>query len=99
MGETYCILNNPPACANLNTDFSNCGVCGNSCTLGVTACLGGECVDILEDELNCGAVGNECETLETCCFGSCKNLQTDSANCGECGTNCNGQYCENGFCT
>ena len=40
-GQSACLANNVPYCAALQTDASNCGVCGRSCLGG--ACVAGVC--------------------------------------------------------
>lgn len=78
-------------CANLATDFDNCGRCGLACREPreneVGACANGRC------QFACvaGAVY---------CNGRCKFLGSDPNNCGTCGRTCGGTkpYCRNGAC-
>ncbi len=70
-------------CANFQTDPTNCGACGVTCSAG-TSCTSGACV--------CGA-----GTVS--CGGTCANLSTDRTNCGACGFTCSaGAICTSGAC-
>ena len=72
-------------CADLRTNPTNCGGCGNACT-GSQACLLGRCV-------------LSCPMRTTDCGGSCANLNGDRNNCGACGTVCGaGDTCAMGRC-
>jgi hypothetical protein len=93
-------------CADLNTDSSNCGACGNACPSGAV-CSNGACD--LCPIIQC-AVGHTCENNtcvplpcqsgETDCGnGACADLSTDENNCGACGNACSqGDVCANGSC-
>jgi len=103
--ETYCYDNNPPTCANLNTDSNNCGQCGTTCNEG-RLCQQGVCtldIDFNTDNDNCGSLGNVCNTAETRCLeGSCIDILGDNNNCGDIGTVCDSlgnNTCCNGLCT
>jgi sugar lactone lactonase YvrE len=72
------------ACADLQADPTNCGVCGTACGTTET-CTSGACV--------------ACASGESVCDNTCVDEQTDSSNCGACGTACNsGDACTNGQC-
>ena len=83
------------ACANLQTDNTNCGACGVTCPGGAT-CQGAVCsVTCINGYSSCpaaspdGGVGGFV----------CASLQTDSSNCGACGTACPiGTACVAGQC-
>lgn len=77
------------SCTNLQTDFYNCGSCGNVCGAG-EVCDAGSC---MQASCGCSDVGL------TGCQGSCTNLMTDESNCGQCGVACYpGQVCNTGTC-
>lgn len=80
-------------CIDTNTDFDNCGGCGDGCNeTRADACVGGECV--------CGA-NPLCEAGETCCSGECFNTDTNFDNCGGCGDGCDADTadaCSGGEC-
>ena len=81
-GMTLC---NETHCADLNSDESACGSCGNICAPGYS-CLNGTCA---------------CLAGETSCSGMCVNTEFDANNCGKCGISCDlsaGQFCSNGTC-
>ncbi len=73
------------ACVTLNTDPTNCGVCGNTCKTGTvcyvgsctTSCgpgtiqCGQSCVAPDVDRNNCGGCGKECGTSEVCVNAAC----------------------------
>lgn len=42
-----------------------------ACDAGLTACDGGDCVDLDADQANCGICGNACSGSESCVSGSC----------------------------
>jgi hypothetical protein len=80
--------------ANLQTDYANCGKCGNVCPT-TQICNQGQC------QANC-------TTPEQLCPGKtgCYNLTNDLQNCGACGAQCTAPegtvtgnaVCANGFC-
>ncbi len=72
--------------ADLKTDETNCGACGNECA-GNEQCNDGVC--------------DACEVFgATECKGKCVDLQADAKNCGACGNKCGGDtpYCVQGTC-
>lgn len=72
-------------CVNLQTDPTNCGVCGHSCG-PAQGCLAGVCA-------------LQCPIPEAVCGGLCTSTQTDRFNCGACGSTCpSGQVCSLGRC-
>jgi len=79
-------------CADLNSDFDNCGDCGYMCdapdAFEYGACINGRC------EYTCVAEATRCN-------GTCTDLAWDPANCGECDNACGGStpYCMWGTCT
>ncbi len=94
-GETCCF---GAYCANLDTDESNCGTCGNDCATLVfpkgDGCAGGAC--------RCGA-GPGCAGRldDACCDGSagCTDTDTDLDHCGTCGWDCwPDEDCVRGYC-
>ncbi len=69
--------------ANLTTDVSSCGACGNACALpnAAPACVAGTCAigACNAGFADCdGVAANGCET----------NLQSDAGHCGACSTAC-----------
>ena len=79
-GMTLC---NGTHCADLKSDESACGSCGNICATGYS-CLNGTCA---------------CLAGETSCNGRCVNTELDANNCGKCGISCPPtQFCNNGTC-
>ena len=44
------------SCTNFDTDFKNCGLCGNYCDAGETCCSGA-CKNLESDHHNCGSCG------------------------------------------
>jgi len=93
-GFLNCNNNNTDGCEiNALTDASNCGSCGNICSIanGTAACNAGICGVAACDAgfLNCNNV--------------CRNLATDPENCGACGNFCIAQNgtagCASGHCT
>jgi hypothetical protein len=91
-GQTTCVPDGGlQYCANLNTDRSNCGSCGNACNQAQT-CSQARCVD-------------ECDPNQTFCDNGggpfCTDTSTDNANCGGCGNVCSGalQVCSGGQCS
>lgn len=78
------------SCANLQTSFSHCGRCENSCNTGHpnswNYCSGGVC-------------GHECFPNAAFCGSRCEYLNSDS-NCGACGNKCNSPLtCIGGSCS
>jgi len=70
-------------CADLQTDTTHCGMCGNSCPMG-QSCVAGACA---------------CPMGEMMCGGACRDTAMDPANCGRCGNACPmGQSCVAGAC-
>jgi hypothetical protein len=70
--------------AQLQSDASHCGACGNACR-GDEACVagtcrctgggslcGGACVDTQTSPLHCGACDNACQPGEACLAGACR---------------------------
>lgn len=83
-------------CADLDSDPSNCGACGQVCGAGET-CEGGLCT--------CGATSapspgvDACDWPVECCGGACVSRITDPANCGACGFQCGPHtVCNMGVC-
>ena len=88
-------------CVDLQTDFDNCGWCGDTCAkLGtplknadgkdvpIAYCQNGQC--------QCRKVLNL-----TLCGGKCVDLSKDGLNCGKCGNSCppqSNQICQGGSC-
>ncbi len=73
-------------CADLASDYQNCGSCGVVCATGTT-CSSGQCS------------GEPCAPGFTLCAATCVDLSTDHSNCGACGTSCdNAHVCGNGVC-
>jgi hypothetical protein len=61
---TVCI---PGGCVDLQTDFSNCGECGNVCPgFQGSECCFGECVNLFDHPANCGACGVTCPPFSSC---------------------------------
>ncbi len=74
-------------CANLKTDYYNCGTCGNRCADGQVC--------------NAGTCAGDCPNGPglTECNAGCIDLATDARNCGDCGRPCGeGQFCSDGTC-
>ena len=83
---------------DINTDKSNCGSCGTTCSFW-DDCCDGTCTDVKEDETNCGGCDISCATGETCCFGECYDTDTSEKFCGSCSTECSeGKTCCDGVC-
>jgi hypothetical protein len=111
LGETCC---GSSGCTDIQTDPSNCGVCGNICDPHLVcrngeckACVPGTscdniCVDISSNSMNCGGCGKSCSSPGSpgsiCCNGTCTNRQSDPDNCGVCGLTCWSGCCINGKC-
>jgi endo-1,4-beta-D-glucanase Y len=68
------LLSCSSACVNAQTDFQNCGTCGNKCADG-QSCSAGKC---------------QCAGGLMACGAACLNLTSDGMNCGMCGTACTG---------
>ncbi|MFZ4857114.1 MAG: hypothetical protein ACOYL3_12030 [Desulfuromonadaceae bacterium] len=98
-GYANCDQNPNTGCeTNLMNSASNCGACGNTCSLpnSLSYCQGGACgiSYCLAGFSNCdGLIANGCET----------NTMTSTANCGACGRSCtaaNGTAaCSQGACS
>jgi hypothetical protein len=78
-------------CADLASDVSNCGACGNVCRPGPledAACFDGRCV-------------YQCAEGAVRCGGTCTLLEWDPDNCGACGNACPeaAPYCSQGVCS
>lgn len=61
-------------CVNAQTNFQNCGTCGEVCGLG-QSCAGGAC---------------QCTGGLSACASGCVNLVSGGNNCGDCETVCEG---------
>lgn len=90
MSETCCP--EIEACADLRSDFWNCGGCGAACDpVRSNICLNSRCA--------CeGYSSAACAAGYGCCESGCEDLQNDAENCGECGHSCGGLQCVNGQC-
>lgn len=80
------------ACVDTNTDFFNCGACGQACPTARSNYCG---------DARCGCLGysvNPCGEGFGCCDDGCKDLLTDAANCGACGHDCGTLQCVDGQC-
>jgi len=104
-GQRLCGTGGGARCTNTQIDFLNCGICGNTCTIGQT-CVAGVCGTTISTCPN-GATNspacNICPVGQTVCgigaAARCTNIQTDLLNCGTCGTICTtGQTCTAGVC-
>jgi len=85
-GSTCC----PLGCRNLETDLSNCGMCGRPCGANET-CTAGECV--------CSVTGSSCGALDCCNPGGCIDTAIDTDHCGDCTNICTaGDVCTGGSC-
>ncbi len=77
-------------CVSLDSDWDNCGACGNTCDFTET-CVKGNCI--------MKAAGLECPSSHKSCFDDCALTGLDAANCGSCGTQCiPGRACMAGVC-
>ncbi len=87
----------PRYCAELMTDRTDCGACGNTCMDGYS-CQGGVC------RIQCAELLVQCPTPGADAGPSgggemCGNTTNDVRNCGACGTTCAlGQFCVRGVC-
>jgi hypothetical protein len=73
------------ACVNLQSESSNCGACGTSCT-APAVCANGSC-------------NTACAQGFQKCGDTCANLATDSGHCGSCDKVCDaGVPCYGGVC-
>ena len=82
-------------CADLSSDDTNCGSCGNSCWFNeADICSSGECI--------CSGSGRRCSgfTSDYCCDSDgCRDLDNDEDHCGMCGWWCSGfEECIDGWC-
>jgi len=76
-------------CADLQTNPSHCGKCGNRCAPGQT-CASGQCT---------GGGGKTCPGTQVRCGAACVDTGSDRAHCGGCGITCGaGQTCSGGTC-
>ena len=101
-GQAACAL----GCTNPQSDFDNCGSCGNACmpgqvcSMGMCAlsCAGGttqcgkSCVETSADSMNCGACGKACTTGEVCSSGMCTSVCASGQSLC---TTMGGSYCAN----
>ena len=83
-----------------------------TCEVGMIACGGGVCANVVSDSQNCGSCGNVCPSGVTCalgrcdceapmlgCDGLCADPSTDVMNCGSCGNACGAaESCQDGSC-
>lgn len=74
-GQTSCST----GCVNEQTDFRNCGACGNVCFTAVSNAIP-DCVS--------GVCGFTCIPGTSECAGACVNEPVDVNNCGACGHVC-----------
>ncbi|XP_039123487.1 stigma-specific STIG1-like protein 1 [Dioscorea cayenensis subsp. rotundata] len=58
-------------CVNVESDYMNCGKCGNMCKF-TEVCCGGKCVNIAFDKRHCGRCFNKCQHGVLCLFGMCQ---------------------------
>jgi hypothetical protein len=84
------------ACADVQTDISNCGSCGNTCVAdnAQVSCSGGLC------NFSCKSGFDDCDGFEA--TGCEVHLLSDPGHCGDCQIACDGaqgQVCDNGSCT
>jgi hypothetical protein len=108
-GTTACGAGKPPSCADLSSDPSNCGSCGNTCSAG-QGCLQGLCAPSCGANTfgSCSGGGlpngggldcSHCGQIPSVCGNSCADLASDPRNCGTCGNQCApGQSCQSGAC-
>ena len=73
-----------PACAS--GQVCSAGQCSSTCGTGLTACPGGQCVDVQSNPLSCGTCGHQCPTNTPACNG------------GQCGCSAGQTLCSNGMC-
>lgn len=70
-------------CVALDSNTSNCGMCGTVCSPG-QSCVTGVCT---------------CPAGQSACAGACVDTTADVGNCGSCGVACQpGQTCQAGAC-
>ena len=83
-----------------------------TCEVGMIACGGGVCANVVSDSQNCGSCGNVCPSGVTCalgrcdceapmlgCDGLCVDPSSDMEHCGACGNACGaGESCLSGSC-
>jgi len=87
LGQTACGM----TCTDLDSDESNCGMCGRACMSG-RICAGGVCLPPGGED-GCGLGQARCD-------GRCVNLETNWNNCGRCGHQCPAYYtCRESTCT
>ncbi|MFT4041001.1 MAG: hypothetical protein QM692_22655, partial [Thermomicrobiales bacterium] len=85
--QTFCNIG-AGYCADLQTDATNCGACGNQCP--INNCAKGVC--ITSDQ-------QTCNPPLLYCNGDCIDPQLDAFNCGACGVACGiGEACQSGTC-
>ncbi len=89
VGEQVC----GSTCSCPQTDFFNCGACGNVCG-NATVCVNGRCTS------SCDVPGQTiCPPAVADLGPYCTNLATDIWNCGTCGNRCSSdQVCDRGGC-
>lgn len=84
------------ACADVQTDISNCGSCGKICVAdnADVSCTGGLC------NFSCNSGFDDCNQMKE--DGCEVHLPSDADHCGDCQTSCDTasqQVCDNGSCT
>ncbi len=91
-GMTIC---NETHCADLTSDESACGSCGNICEPGYL-CINGTCVCSAGKTPNGTCI---CTKENILCNGTCVDKGFDDNNCGKCGNACaSGSFCSEGSC-
>ncbi len=87
LGQTACGM----TCTDLDSDESNCGMCGWACPSG-RICAGGVCLPPGGED-GCGLGQIRCD-------GRCVDPETSWSNCGRCGHQCPAYYtCRESTCT